>query len=114
MHSVPSAYDDTLQTNVGNISHEYFASRAHSSPLLWGIQTQAQTKFIQQKQIQVQYQVYIPFMHIQKIISPWHINDYKHVGRPLLRLYLTADIEATRKEKSCAAVMETTMQLIVN
>ena len=33
-------------------------------------QTQTQTSFIQQKKIQVQYQVYITFMNIQLIISP--------------------------------------------
>ena len=59
-------------------------------------QTQTQTSFIQQKMIQVQYQVYITFMNIQLIISPWHIYDYKHVGRLPLRSYLTADMEATR------------------
>ena len=53
-------------------------------------------------------------MNIQLIISPWHINDYKHVGRPPLRSYLTADMEATRKGEACTAVMETAMQLIVN
>ena len=77
-------------------------------------QTQTQTSFIQQKKIQVQYQVYITFMNIQLIISPWHINDYKHVGRPPLRSYLTADMEATRKEEACTAVMKTAIQLIVN
>ena len=71
-------------------------------------------KFIQQKKIQVQYQVYITFMNIQLIISPWHINDYKHVGRLPLRSYLTADMEATRKGEACTAVMKTAMQLIVN
>ena len=70
--------------------------------------------FIQQKKIEVQYQVYITFMSKQLIISPWHKNDYKHVGRPPLRSDLTADMEATRKGEACTAVMETTMQLIVN
>ena len=46
--------------------------------------------------------------------SPWHINDYKHVGRLPLRSYLTTDMEATRKGEACTAVMETAMQLIVN
>ena len=77
-------------------------------------QTQTQTSFIQQKKIQVQYQVYITFMNIQLIISPWHIYDYKHVGRLPLRSYLTADMEATRKGEACTAVMKTAMQLIVN
>ena len=81
----------------------------------WQSQTQTQTKFIKKKkQIQVPYQVYITFMNIQIIISPWHINDYKHVWRPPLRSYLTADMDATRKGKACKAVMETAMQLIVN
>ena len=52
------------------------------------LQSDRQTSFIQQKKIQVQYQVYITFMNIQLIISPWHIYDYKHVGR---LPYLTAD-----------------------
>ena len=81
---------------------------------LLGSKTQTQTKFIQQKQIQVPYQIYRAFVNIQIIISPWHINDYKHVGRPPLRSYLTADMEATRKGKVCTAVMETAMQLDVN
>ena len=71
-------------------------------------------KFIQQKKIQVKYQVYITFMNIQLIISPWHINDYKHVGRPPLKSYLTADMEAAQKGEACTALMETAMQLIVN
>ena len=75
---------------------------------------QTQTSFIQQKKIQVQYQVYITFMNIQLIISPWHIYDNKHVGRLPLRSYLTADMEATRKGEACTAVMKTAMQLIVN
>ena len=53
-------------------------------------------------------------MNIQLIISPWHIYDYKHVGRLPLRSYLTADMEATRKGEACTAVMKTAMQLIVN
>ena len=53
-------------------------------------------------------------MDIQIIISPWHINDYKHVWRPPLQSYLTADMEATRKGKACTAVVETAMQSIVN
>ena len=74
-------------------------------------QTKTQTKFIQQKQMHVPYQFYITFMNIQIIISPWHICDYKHVGRPPLRSYLTADMEATLKGKACTAMMETAMQL---
>ena len=66
----------------------------------YSFQTQTQTKFIQQKQIQVPYQVYITFMNIQINISPWHINYYKHIGRPPLRSYLTVDMEATRKGKA--------------
>ena len=69
-------------------------------------QTQTQTSFIQQKKIH-EY-----FMNIQLIISPWHIYDYKHVGRLPLRSYLTADMEATRKGEACTAVMKTAMQLI--
>ena len=85
----------------------------------WGViavqtQTQTQTSFIQQKKIQVQYQVYITYMNMQLIISPWHINDYKHVGRLPQRSYLTADMEDTRKGEACTAVMKTAMQLIVN
>ena len=68
-------------------------------------QTQTQTKFIQQKQMQVPCQVYMTFIDIQIIIRPWHINDYKHIGRPP---------EATRKGKACTAVVETAMQLDVN
>ena len=77
-------------------------------------QTKTQTKFIQQKQIQVPYQLYITFMNIQIVTSPWHITDYKHVVRPPLRSYLTADTEATQKGNACTAVMETAMQLIDN
>ena len=43
-------------------------------------QTQTQTKFIPQKQIQVPYQVYTTFISMQIILQPWHINHYKHVG----------------------------------
>ena len=39
------------------------------------------------------------------------MNTYRHVGRPPLGPYLTAD---TRKGKTCTTVMETTMQLDVN
>ena len=50
------------------------------SPGCGANQTQTQTKFIQQKQIQVPYQVYITFMNIHIIISPWHINDLSTLG----------------------------------
>ena len=51
------------------------------------------------KQIQVAYQVYITFMNMQIIIHLWHINKYRHVGRPPLRSNLTVDVETTVKEK---------------
>ena len=39
---------------------------------------------------------------------------YRQVGRPPLRSYLTAGMEANRKGKSCTAMTETAMQLDVN
>ena len=58
------------------------------------------------KLIQVPYQVYTRFMNIQITIYPWHIMNNRHVGRPLLRSYLTAGIGATRKGKACTAMVK--------
>ena len=103
----------SVSKSESNVSHQVVCFRLREVNITQ-TQTQTQTSFIQQKKIQVQYQVYITFMNIQLIISPWHINDYKHVGRLPLRSYLTAVMEATRKGEACTAVMKTAMQLIIN
>ena len=61
--------------------------------------TQTQTKFIQQKQIQIPHPVDMSFTHITNNYDTWHIMNSRHVGRPPLRLYMTTAMEATRKEK---------------
>ena len=76
--------------------------------------TQTQTKFIQQKYIQVPYQVYMSFLEIQITLYSLYMNNHRHVGRHPLRSYLTADMKATRKGKACAAVMDANYNVMFN
>ena len=60
----------------------------------------------------------IPDLHkvneYTKKIYRWYIMNNRQVGRPPLRSYLTAAMEANRKGKACTAMMGNTMQLDVN
>ena len=42
------------------------------------------------------------------------MNNHRHVGRPPLRSYLTAGMEATRKGKACAVVMDAQYNVMFN
>ena len=54
----------------------------------------------------IPYHVYIRFMNIQVTIYPCYMMSHSHVGRPPLRSFLTASMEATKKGKACTAMME--------